>query len=234
MDIYKLFEAWRLITNPKNSRGLAWFLANEFCKRFYASHGIIPYIIAHGGLGYYGIQLQSVSCAVNTRIVKYGRMTIGGNVENWRTGGPGDHGLPAIQMCIDGISSDEIIHRAIEYMGIEPIPQKSHYHCRHKRWGGSFELCFEIAAFLAIQLEQEGIQIWNHPDHTQRLLQKLDPQVDQKEHLGAFLFKMNDEQILLAADGRLLDGSGDNIWFMYMNGYSLPYLATHIKNKLNV
>jgi len=45
--------------------GLAWFLAYQFCQRYYVSHGIVPNVIDHDGLGYYGIRLDPLPCKVN-------------------------------------------------------------------------------------------------------------------------------------------------------------------------
>lgn len=234
MSISELFRHWRKIKRPERSWGLAWFLAYEFCRRYYSSHGIVPWIIEHEGLGYYGIQLNQVRCSINNRIGEsYGRMTIGGDVENWRRGSPGDHGLPAIEMCSTNISTEEIVQKAIAYMGIESIPAVSHLNCRHKRWGASYELCFEIATILALQNEPEELQIWNHPFHTERAVSELDPKSSMDEHLGAFLFVRRDKKLLLAADGRLLDGSEKNLWQSFMNGYGTAYLADLIKEHID-
>ena len=55
-------------------------------------------MIAKEGLGYYGIMLTQVGCPVEPASTKpYGRLTMAGDVENWRTGGPGDHGR-----CVGG------------------------------------------------------------------------------------------------------------------------------------
>jgi hypothetical protein len=45
--------------------GLAWFLAYQFCQRYYVSHDIAPNVIDHDGLGYYGIRLDPLPCKVN-------------------------------------------------------------------------------------------------------------------------------------------------------------------------
>ncbi len=234
MNAQHLFQCWRMVKQPDKSWGLAWFLANEFCQRYYSSHGIIPYVVAREGLGYYGILFETVSCRVNKKEIEYGRVTIGGNVESWRSGGPGDHGLPTIEFCNSNMPTEEILRRAIAHMGIEPLPKKSHYNCRHKRWGRSFELCFEIATILALQYESSDLYIWNSHFETGRLLTELDPNVDQVEHPGAFLFDSRKKKILLAADGRLLDGSDQNLWHMYMNGGSAFTLAEILKQKLEL
>ena len=137
MSVSQLFSHWRQVVKPGNNWGLAWFLAYEFCRRYYSSHGISPFVLEKEGAGYYGILLESIPCRINKEIVRYGRMTVGGNVENWRSGSPGDHGLPAIEMCASGVPTEEIVERAIVHMGLPAVPRASHYNCRHKRWGAS-------------------------------------------------------------------------------------------------
>ena len=234
MSVSELFSHWRKIKHPKQSWGLAWFLAYEFCKRYYSSHGIAPFINEHEGLGYYGILIESIPCKINNTVKTYGRLTASGNVENWSRGISGDHGLNTIAMCVNKDSTEEIVQKAIAHIGIEPIPQISHYNCRHKRWGRSYELCFEIAAIVALRNESTRLKIWNHPYHTKRMISDLDPNSDMKEHLGAFLFVGNGRELLLAGDGRLLDDSGQNVWHSFMNGYSSTYLAELVEERIGM
>lgn len=234
MGVLELFEDWRRTKRPAHSWGLAWFLAYEFCRRFYASHGIAPWVIDHEGLGYYGIQLDHVRCEMNKDVKEpYGRLTVNGDVENWRTGGPGCHELHTIRMCSTGVPTGEIVRSAIAHMAIEPIPAVSHLNCRHKRWGASYVLCFEVAAIIALRNEAEELCIWNHPYHTGRAIQESDPKSSMKEHPGAFLFIRDDKRLLLAGDGRLLDGSERNLWHGFMNGYGAVYLADLIEGSIN-
>lgn len=229
----EIFEHWRKAKGAKSSWRLAWFLANEFCKRFYSSHGIAPQVIEHEGLGYYGIQLAPVPCKVNTNNSEpLGRLTTCGDVENWRSGGPGDHGLQTIEMCDKGESTSQIVEKAIHYMNIPPIPQESHVLCWHKRWGASFELCFQIATVLALRHEPETIQIWNHPFHVNPRILQTDPEAKINEHLGAFLFVQGGKELLVAADGRVLDSTNANIWLSYMQGQTVISLATFIEKNL--
>ena len=105
-----VFEQWRTNLRESNEFGLAWFLANEFCKRFYRSHGIVPHVINHEGLGYYGLQLTELACEARPRAGEpLGRLTMYGNVENWLTGGPGDHGLKTHEMLKRGVATAEIV-----------------------------------------------------------------------------------------------------------------------------
>ena len=140
------FEHGRYVKQPNQSWELARFLSNEFCQRFYSFHGISSHVINHEGLGYCGIELNQIACKIG-RMNKEpcGRLTMGGDVENWRRGSPGDHGLPAIEMCSKGVSTEKIVSDAIRHMEIDPIPAQSHLGCRHQRWGASYALAFEIS-----------------------------------------------------------------------------------------
>lgn len=79
-------------THHRGGWGLAWYLATAIGERFYCSHGIAPSVLVHEGLGHYGMGIGYCGCLVKKQ-ESLGRFTMGGNVENWRTGGPGDHGL---------------------------------------------------------------------------------------------------------------------------------------------
>lgn len=235
MVLWSRFESWRELKGPRNSWGLAWFLAAEFCRRFYASHGLVPWVIAHDGLGYYGIEINHVRCGVHSDASgPLGRFTMGGDVENWRSGSPGDHGPNLIEECERGAATIDLVRAAVAYFEQEPIPKTSHLSCRHKRWGDSYALCFDVAAYLALQYEVHDLAIWNHPFHVERKLQSLDPKAPMKEHPGGFLFAGHGREVLLAGDGRILDDSGDSLWLEYMNGQSLPQLAKTIVRRLEV
>ena len=235
MHISILFESWRLIhgSNP-NGWGLAWFLANELCQRYYSSHGIVPHVICKEGLGYYGIQFDKVRCPINKDYAdSFGRVTLDGDVENWRTGGPGDHGLKTTTMCAKGLPTDHIVRETIRHMGIPSMPETTHLNCRHKRWGKSYELLFEIATIFALRNDQtDGVQIWNHLYNTERLIKELDPKARMKEHLGAFLFQQNGgeyQKVIVTSDGRLLGKKEDNYWHRFMGGESAWTIALEIE-----
>ncbi len=234
MELSSRFECWRELRGPNNSWGLAWFLAAEFCRRFYASHGLVPWVIAHEGLGYYGIEINRVACSVNgSKSEALGRFTMGGNVENWRTGGPGDHGLQLIERCENGCPTTELIRAAVAHFDQPPAPPKSHLSCRHKRWGSSYILVFEVAAYIALQFEVGELSIWNHPAHIERKLADKDSSSKMKEHPGAFLFIRNDRELLVTGDGRILDDSGENLWEDYMRGQSVSELSKLIVGRLD-
>jgi len=232
MNAASLFEHWRAIKDPKQSWGLAWFLASEFCRRFYASHGLVPWVITHEGLGYYGITINQLPCKVNGQSEEaVGRFTIGGDVENWRTGGPGDHGCELIDRCASGVPTAELVDAAISHLSIPALPSKSHLNCRHKRWGASYELCFEIATLVALRYEPDEVEIWNHPTHTKEAIAN-DPKRQISEHPGAFLFVRHDRKLCVTGDGRLLDGSERNLWAEYMGGKTTKALSDLVVRKL--
>ncbi len=234
-DVSSLFEDWRAAGRQGNEWGLAWFTALQFCWRFYASHGIVPHVIAHEGLGYYGIQLGYVSCRVNQEdepLSAFGRLTMSGDVENWRTGGPGDHGLKTSELCRKGIPTEKLISLAIHHMRLPIYPSKSHLNCRHKRWGASFELMFEVATILALRNEG-NLDIWNAPAHTDRFIRDQDPNANMHEHPGAFVFTNYKKTAVITGDGRCLDGSGRNLWEDYMRGVSSHSMALSIEKILS-
>jgi hypothetical protein len=154
-----------------------------------------------------------------------------GDVENWLTGCAGDHALNTSKQCLDSVPSEQLLAQAISHMRIPTLPSKSHVNCRHKRWGNSYELVFEIATILSLRCPV-NLNIWNHPDHIQRVLQELDPKVGMQEHLGAFVFSKDDKRVVVAGDGRLLDGSNGNLWEEYMRGKSQFSLALDIELEL--
>lgn len=235
VNVSSLFEDWRVAGRHHNEWGLAWFLAFQFCRRFYASHGIVPHVIAHEGLGYYGIRLDHVACKVNqaeATLSALGRLTMAGNVENWRTGEPGDHGLKTSELCWKGIPTEELISLAIDHMRLPIYPSKSHVNCRHKRWGASFDLIFEVATILALR-NPEYLDIWNDPSYTEKIMRDLDPNANMQEHPGAFVFEGYEKTIVITGDGRLLDGSGRNLWEDYMRGLSPYSIALSIEKNLS-
>ncbi len=233
MNSEHLFAQWRTIKEPEQSWGLAWFLASEFCKRFYASHGLVPWVISREGLGFYGITINKLPCSVHSQSGEpLGRFTMGGDVENWRTGGPGDHGCELMKKCAAGIPTEELVHLAIAHLGLPPVPEKSHLSCRHKRRGASYQLCFEIATLVALRYEPDEIEIWNHPADT-RSAKTDDPKRQMKEPPGAFLFVSDDRRICVSGEGLLLDGSGLNLWHEYMTGKAVMGLSDIIIQKLH-
>jgi hypothetical protein len=236
-DVLTAYETW--LSNHKEGHdwGLAWYLANEICLRFYCSHGIVPHVIAHEGLGYYGIQLDPVPCQINGKNTKtLGRLTISGDVENWITGGPGDHGLELVERANRGDPVEPMVQEAIQHLRLPAYPLKSHLNCRHKRWGDSYTLVFQIASLIALRHDNR-IAIWNHPDHTYRMARELDPKIDQKEHLGHFVFSdtKTDQQVILAGDGRLLlPHNEESLWERYMRGDSAIRLTESIEGLLGL
>lgn len=228
------FERWRLRERENIGWGLAWFLSFQFCKRFYMSHGIVPWVIEREGLGYYGIQLTTLKCAKNPEEVALGRLTMSGNAENWRSGSPGDHRMNTSEQCTEGVATERLIELAIGHLQIDLLPQKSHVGCRHQRWGGSYVLMFELSTIIALTEEAPDLQVWNWPGSMNRVLSELDPQYGMREHPAGFLLTNGASRLVLTGDGRMLDGSKRNLWLEYMAGRSPSQLAESIWQSLNV
>jgi len=234
-SVLTAYDTWRSHHKEGLGWGLALYLANEICQRFYSSHGIVPHVIEHEGRGYYGIQLDRVSCQVNgENNPTIGRLTAAGNVENWITGGAGDHGLELVERAKRGEPVEPMVEEAIQYLRLSAYPLKSHLNCRHKRWGASYSFIFHIASLLALR-NDEYIEIWNHPYHTDRIAKELDSKSDQKEHMGYFIFfnRKTERQVILAGDGRLLmPQRGESYWERYMRGESVIRLTESIEGLL--
>jgi len=225
VDLRQAFEAWRQRSGG-DGWGLAWYLAAEFCERFYCSHGIVPHVIMREGLGYYGIQLDRLPCAVHgapchRNPTTIGRFTMAGNVENWITGSAGDHGLKTGDRAAKGEPVAPMLAEAVRHLGLSPYPEKSHIHCRHHRWGGSYVLLFRLAAFVALNHEHSA-RVWNHPYLLERECRPLDPAADQREHPGYFsICSDKGRKVLLRGDGQVLQPAGaDSLWERYMRGES--------------
>lgn len=229
MSVIEELNRWRSRHPDADGWGLAWFLASEFCTRFYVSHGIRPTVINHDGLGYYGLALEPVRCKVNgENTAKLGRLTIGGDVENWTTGSPGDHGLETIELCKGGASAETLVEKAIWHMRLSTVPTKSHVACRHHRWGSPYVLCFNIAASLALRHGVGGVSISSAPEEVDRRVAALDPQAKMKEHPGAFGFAHRGHEVLLVGDGRVLGEWPGNLWEEYMRGKSVESLVKEV------
>jgi len=52
------------------------------------------------------------------------------------------------------------------------------------------------------------------------------------EHPGAFYVSAHDESVLIAGDGRVLDGSNRNIWSEYMEGATTEVLVESLRCQL--
>lgn len=232
MATESIFEQWRASSAGCNEYGLAWFLANEFCKRYYRSHGIVPHVINREGLGYYGIQLTVMACDARNRAGDpLGRLTMCGNVENWLTGDPGDHRLKTLEMLERGVATAEIVASAIRHMEISVKPTRSHASCWHHRWGSSYVLLFDVMTRMVLTHRNSDLILANHPKdgYLGRLIRKHDPLWDMTEHPGAFYVSDRDESVLVAGDGRVLDGSERNIWNEYMSGATTDVIVDSLR-----
>lgn len=226
------YEPYR--SHDKHGWGLSWWLASEICERFYASHGIVPQVIIHEGLGYYGIQFDPIPCSINgSKSPTLGRLTVDGDVENWITGFPGDHGLALRSSTKEGEPLSVLLSKAIQHLNFPTYPQQSHLHCRHKRWGSSYVLMFQLAAILALKHE-DNLEIWNHDCCTGRMAKEYDNKIGQNEHLGHFLLINQDRRILLAGDGRMLFPKEANLWEQYMSGLGVDELIEILEEALSL
>lgn len=232
-DLAESFGFWQRRYQSDGGRGLAWYLAAELCDRFYASHGIAPITIAHEGLGYYGIALEQLPCA-EQRGLKLGRLTAAGDIENWQTGSPGDHGLKLVERVANGEDVAVMLVEAVRFLGLPTRPTRSHPQCRHRRWGASFQLVFRIAALLTLRWD-DRVQVWNDPAIIRRRAAALDPDADMREHPGYFLFEANDRSVLVAGDGRVLSSDGsDSWWSQFMAGKSITNLVQQLEGNLGL
>ena len=64
------------------------------------------------------------------------------------------------------------------------------------------------------------------------LLRKKDTLWEMKEHPGGFCVSDNDVSLLIAGDGRVLDGSDRNIWHEYMSGVTTDTLVESLRCQL--
>jgi len=217
--------------------GLAWYLSYEVCSRYYCSHGITPYVIDHEGLGYYGIALEYRAChAKDVRTL--GRFTVQGDVENWRTGTPGDHGLELVERARRGEALSSLVQSAIRHLDLPLYPEKAHTYCHHKRRGQSYVLLWEVAALVALRDEDE-VEIWNHAYHTQALASRHDPEYvpasEPAELLDYFLFDGDQRQVLVRGDGAvILPAGAPSLWERYMRGESAGDLAVWVEDALGL
>jgi hypothetical protein len=228
MTVSVLFEHWRAVTKAQNNWGLAWFLANEFCRRFYSSHGIAPHLIEHDGLGYYGIQLVPIPCKVNGQEAEpLGRMSMMGDVENWAGTRPDEPHESLIRLCDSGAPTAELIRVATLMMAIPPLPSKPHVNCHHKRRGASYELLFEIATCIALR---NPMHIINDPALAAGYVS---PKVlpARASETGVFAFG-HSQRVVVLGDGEVLGEKNENLWIRYMRGESVEILAKWIEEKV--
>jgi len=226
------FYSWR--SRHKDGWGLAWYLAAELCDRFYASHGIIPMTISNEGPGgYYGISLAETKCPMHgSRAHELGRLTMSGDVENWVTGRPGDHGLELAARAFAGEPVEPMVGEAIRHLGLPVFPHKSHVNCRHKRWGESYQLVFRTAALIA--LRNDHIAVWNDPGDRNVDAMACAHQSSATEPLGHFLFEAGGRSVVAAGDGCVLKPAGQlSLWASFMQGAGETEIVRKIESWLN-
>ncbi|MBI5443602.1 MAG: hypothetical protein HY900_20635 [Deltaproteobacteria bacterium] len=238
-DLLAAYEAWKR-RRRGNGWGLTWYLAAELCERFYASHGIVPYVQEHEGLGYYGLGIYKVPCPAHgggqhAEPQQVGRLTKAGDVENWITGGPGDHGLTLAERASRGEMVAPMVAEAVRHLAFPVYPEKSHVGCRHHRWGASYVLLFRLAALLALG-HSADVYVANHPDLAGRKCRPFDPDPDQREHPGYFvLSSTKDREVLLRGDGRVLRPEGEaSLWERYVTGEPVAELRRWLASRLGL
>ncbi len=219
------FAGWLADRPDCDGWGLAWYLAAELCSRFYVSHGLMPEVIEHEGLGYYGIALVELPCAGRKRR-ELGRMTMSGNVENWTTGSPGDHGLELQQRAARGAAPGELLAEAIRFLELPVRPDRSHAACHHKRRGASFELVFRLAAHIAMRHEGR-VEIWNA--RASGIVRSLTA-ATLREDQPAPLVIHREQPVVVTSEGCVLQPPGlGSLWERYMEGTSFPTLLSRIE-----
>ncbi len=212
--------------------GLAWFLAAALMERFHTSHGLRAVVLQREGMGYYGIGLQLVSCSVRRETAELGRLTMSGDVENWATGSPGDHGLKLTARAKNE-PVPSLVREAIAHLGLTPVPRTSHMDCRHHRRGSSAVLVFQLAARLALRYDH---RVYIDNDYVaMRSGRKLDPKADQKESPGYTLFRTGGRAVVLANDGRVLQPQGAaSLWHRFMSGETEEDLDAWLEAELGL
>lgn len=216
-------------THHRGGWGLAWYLATAIGERFYCSHGIAPSVLVHEGLGHYGMGIGYCGCLVKKQ-ESLGRFTMGGNVENWRTGGPGDHGLKLEERAAAGELTSILIAEAVRHLDLPSFPEGSHLHCRHKRWGASFQLVFRIAAVIALRMEGT-VQIWSATS-ADNDYSMADQKAGMSDHPGYLVLEKSDTRVVLCGDGRILPKGQPSLWDRYMTGESLEDLVEWTEHSL--
>jgi hypothetical protein len=190
----------------------------------------------HGGLGYYGIELAQLPCrpAGLKDHQTLGRLSIAGNVENWITGTPGDHGCDLAGQCTAGVPPSALVTQAIRHLGLPALPAAAHNQCHHKRRGDSFVLLWEIATILALRNDlcrTEAFLRANGLEEGKPFL-GLDGPPTTYSKPGHFWFGGDRADVYVTDEGALCDGSGENLWVRFMAGESPADLATWMEERV--
>jgi hypothetical protein len=153
-------DAWRRREGWDAGWGLAWYLASVIIDRFNGPAGVVPVVLAHEGLGYYGIRMQLANCSVHKAVglasTSLGRLTKAGNVETPR-------GL--VEFNVSVLFSDLKIGAervAIDAFDLMPLCDADHAKCRHAGGAARFALAFRVLAHLAL-LGGKRVALWNDP-----------------------------------------------------------------------
>lgn len=228
------FRAW-LADNPDcNGWGLAWYFAAEFVERFHTSHGYRVDVIEHEGLGYYGLAVVGPGC-LGAAPAWVGRFTMHGDVENWETGGAGDHGLETIAMVSRGRTAESLVSAVIAHLGLMAYPSQAHRACRHRHRGPSFVLIFGILARLALRNEPRIAvrSVVRTPEGGGFSGERID---DYHDRSGYYSVGRDGREVLvLRGDGVLLTpGREESLWERYMAGETIGTLVRSIEKRLGL
>lgn len=236
--VESLFAQWRSCAGRSKDWGLAWYLSYEICRRYYRSHGIAPFVINFGGpVSYYGIELTQLPCEP-TGLKDHktlGRLTMAGNVENWFSGSPGDHGCDLVESCSGGAPAHDLVAQAIRHLGLAALPPKPHNHCRHKRRGDSFVLLWELATLLALRadMDRSAVCLLANGLEDDKPHPELDALPMTYRQPGHFWFgEPWGRGVYVTDEGVLCDGSGENLWERYMAGESPAALAEWLRERI--
>jgi hypothetical protein len=232
------FRRWHS-TNPDcNGWGLAWYFAAEFVGRFHVSHGHEVYVIKQEGLGYYGIAVGTPAAPRcierEPRII--GRFTMAGNVENWSTGSPGDHGLQAVRLVVAGADPADLMPEVVRHLGMGPHPSQRHRACRHRHRGSSYVLVVNVIAQIALR-HSTAVAIDSLVDLRRTTLTDPDAQAGGKDPPGYFRLRgLPGDEIAVSGDGRVISGGrlSKSLWEQYMAGASVGTLVDEVERGIGL
>jgi hypothetical protein len=216
MDFGQAFLRWRSIY--ESGWGQAWWLAAEIDERYGDELGLTIYPIIHEGLGFYGIKIDQIDSTDGSQTV--GRLSIGGDVENWMRAGAGLNALELAQQSTIGQPIDEILRAAIGHLHFEDIRRPP----RTFRTA-TFTLYFRLMAVMALQVGHTEFSVY--PKQTS--MEGCDP--------GSWIWVLsaNGASIELLPSGDM-DSHGEKTSLMgaYRDGQRLWSLAGMLMKRLGV
>jgi hypothetical protein len=225
-------DTWRRRHGAAGGWGLAWYLAAELVERFTASRGLLPLVLVHEGIGYYGIGFQLANCGVHQGLglarAQLGRLSRAGNVERWLAPQGGfEHATPALW------SGDlpPVERGAIATLGIDSLPLADHRRCAHFRGAPAFAVVFRTLALLALR-HDAAVAILNDPE-TMPFDPAGDPGFDRLGRLGYFRVSAGERSVVVAGDGRVL-GCDLDLWASHQTGCRPAELVSLVERALGL